>query len=96
MNDLAASRLLSIAGPQHEYPWPAHLRGLVGHVLGVVTDSVLDARRHRAVSRGGGCLREALALSGRVRRAFSRRPDGATPETGAVPVGVERPRLVLR
>lgn len=64
MNDLAASRLLGIAGPQHEYPWQAHLRGLVGHVgLGVVTDAMLDAMSSE--SSGGGCLRQAPGPSGR-------------------------------
>ncbi len=44
MNDEIGARLLGIAGPQRDYPWPAHLRGLVGHVvLGMVTEATLDA-----------------------------------------------------
>ncbi len=44
VNDLLASRLLGIAGPQRDYPWQAHARGLVGHVvLGVVTEATLNA-----------------------------------------------------
>ena len=44
VNDLTAARLLGIAGPQTAYPWQAHLRGLVGHVvLGVVTEAALEA-----------------------------------------------------
>ncbi|MDP9445148.1 MAG: DUF1440 domain-containing protein [Actinomycetota bacterium] len=44
VNDEIGSRLLGIAGPQRDYPWPAHLRGLVGHVvLGMVTEATLDA-----------------------------------------------------
>ena len=43
-NDLLAARLLGIAGPQRKYPWQAHARGVVGHVvLGVVTEAVLNA-----------------------------------------------------
>ncbi len=33
LNDEIASRLLGVAGPQRDYPWQAHLRGLVGHVV---------------------------------------------------------------
>ena len=44
LNDEIASRLLGIAGPQRDYPWQAHLRGLVGHVvLGLVTEATLNA-----------------------------------------------------
>jgi uncharacterized membrane protein YagU involved in acid resistance len=44
VNDLLASRLLGIAGPQRDYPWQAHARGLVGHVvLGMVTEATLNA-----------------------------------------------------
>ena len=43
-NDLLAARLLGIAGPQRKYPWQAHARGIVGHVvLGVVTEAALNA-----------------------------------------------------
>lgn len=43
-NDLLATRLLGIAGPQGKYPWQAHARGIVGHiVLGVVTEAALNA-----------------------------------------------------
>ena len=43
-NDLVAARLLGIAGPQTKYPWQAHVRGVIGHVvLGVVTESTLNA-----------------------------------------------------
>ena len=43
-NDLLAARLLGIAGPQGEYPWQAHARGLIGHlVLGMVTEATLNA-----------------------------------------------------
>ena len=43
-NDLLAARLLGIAGPQGRYPWQAHARGIVGHVvLGVVTETTLNA-----------------------------------------------------
>jgi hypothetical protein len=44
LNDEIASRLLRVAGPQRDYPWQAHLRGLVGHVvLGMVTEATLNA-----------------------------------------------------
>lgn len=44
VNDLLASRLLRIAGPQGRYPWQAHARGVFGHVvLGVVTEATLNA-----------------------------------------------------
>ncbi len=44
LNDEIAARLLGIAGPQGVYPWQAHLRGLVGHVvLGMVTEAALNA-----------------------------------------------------
>ena len=43
-NDLLAARLLGLAAPQGRYPWQAHARGVVGHVvLGVVTDATLNA-----------------------------------------------------
>ncbi|HVM00077.1 MAG TPA: hypothetical protein VM324_12360 [Egibacteraceae bacterium] len=43
-NDLVAGRLLRIMGPQRDYPWQAHARGIVGHVvLGVTTHAVLAA-----------------------------------------------------
>jgi uncharacterized membrane protein YagU involved in acid resistance len=44
LNDLLVSRLLGIAGRQRDYPWQAHARGVVGHVvLGVVTQVTLNA-----------------------------------------------------
>jgi hypothetical protein len=44
VNDEIMARSLGIAGPARAYPWQAHLRGVVGHVLlGVVTHVVLDA-----------------------------------------------------
>lgn len=44
VNDEVAAPMLGIAGPPQAYPWQAHLRGLVGHVvLAVVTHIVLDA-----------------------------------------------------
>jgi hypothetical protein len=43
-NDLLAARLLGIAGPQGKYPWQAHARGVIGHVvLGMVTEATLTA-----------------------------------------------------
>lgn len=33
VNDLVATRLLRIAAPQTAYPWQAHARGVVGHVV---------------------------------------------------------------
>lgn len=43
-NDLLAARLLRLAGPQEDYPWQAHARGVVGHVvLGVATHLTLEA-----------------------------------------------------
>jgi hypothetical protein len=42
MNDELAAPLLGVAGGPDAYPWQAHARGLVSHVvLGVVTESVL-------------------------------------------------------
>jgi hypothetical protein len=44
LNDLLAARLLGIAAPQRDYPWQAHARGVVGHVvLGIVTEATLNA-----------------------------------------------------
>ena len=43
-NDLLAARLLGIAGPQGQYPWQAHARGVIGHVvLGMATEATLNA-----------------------------------------------------
>lgn len=43
VNDEIAGRVLRIMGPQRDYPWRAHARGLVGHVvLGVVTELTLN------------------------------------------------------
>lgn len=48
-NDLLAGRLLRLMGPQRDYPWQAHVRGVVGHVvLGVTTHAVLEALEHDA------------------------------------------------
>lgn len=44
LNDLVMGRLLRLTGPQRRYPWQAHARGVVGHVvLGVTTHAVLEA-----------------------------------------------------
>ena len=44
LNDEIGARLLRIAGPQRSYPWQAHVRGLIGHVvLGLVTEATLNA-----------------------------------------------------
>jgi hypothetical protein len=44
LSDEIAGRLLGVAGPHRAYPWQAHARGLVGHVvLGVVTEATLNA-----------------------------------------------------
>jgi hypothetical protein len=41
--DEGMAPLLGLAGGPTEYPWQAHVRGLVGHlVLGAVTHAVLD------------------------------------------------------
>ncbi|MBW3657048.1 MAG: DUF1440 domain-containing protein [Actinobacteria bacterium] len=43
-NDLVAARLLRLTGPQRDYPWQTHVRGLIGHVvLGVGTHLTLEA-----------------------------------------------------
>jgi hypothetical protein len=43
LNDEIAGRVLGIMGPQRNYPWQAHVRGLIGHiVLGVVTETTLN------------------------------------------------------
>lgn len=43
INDEVANRLLGLAGPPRAYPWQAHLRGVVGHVvLGLVTEATLN------------------------------------------------------
>jgi len=50
MNDEIANRVLRLSGPQRDYPWQAHLRGLVGHVvLGVVTEVTLNLLEEQAV-----------------------------------------------
>jgi uncharacterized membrane protein YagU involved in acid resistance len=52
LNDLLAARLLGIAGPQRAYPWQAHARGVVGHVvLGMVTEATLNAVEDGVTSR---------------------------------------------
>jgi hypothetical protein len=44
INDLIAGRALRLTGPQRDYPWQTHLRGVVGHVvLGVATHLTLEA-----------------------------------------------------
>ncbi len=43
---------LGIAGPQRAYPWQAHARGVIGHVvLGMVTEATLTAVEDDVVSR---------------------------------------------
>lgn len=43
MEDEGMAPLLGLAGAPTEYPWQAHLRGVVGHlVLGAVTHATLD------------------------------------------------------
>lgn len=42
--DEAAARVVGVSGPLRAYPWQAHARGLVGHlVLGVAMEATLDA-----------------------------------------------------
>ena len=49
VTDLVAGRLLRLTGPQRDYPWQAHARGVVGHVtLGVTTHAVLKALEDRS------------------------------------------------
>lgn len=44
LNDEIANRVLGLSGPPRAYPWQAHVRGVVGHVvLGVVTEATLKA-----------------------------------------------------
>lgn len=44
VNDELAARALRLSGRPRDYPWQAHARGLVGHVvLGVVTEVTLNA-----------------------------------------------------
>jgi uncharacterized membrane protein YagU involved in acid resistance len=44
VNDEIAGPLLGLASGPMAYPWQAHARGLVGHVVfGATTDTVLDA-----------------------------------------------------
>ncbi len=48
VNDEIAAPLLGIAGPPGAYPWQAHVRGLIGHVvLGMVTEATLNAIEDR-------------------------------------------------
>ncbi len=43
MNDEVLAPALGLASGAARYPWQAHARGLVGHlVLGAATDTVLD------------------------------------------------------
>ncbi|WP_219417393.1 DUF1440 domain-containing protein [Pseudonocardia nigra] len=65
-NDEIAGRLLGITGPQRNYPWQAHLRGVVGHVvLGIVTEAMLraleenTARAPDSTPVGGAAQRQA-------------------------------------
>jgi hypothetical protein len=54
VNDELGTRALRLAGRARDYPWPAHARGLVGHVvLGVVTDAVLDLFEQRSTTDHG-------------------------------------------
>lgn len=44
VNDEVVGPLLGVAGGPAEYPWQAHVRGLVGHVvLGMATEAALNA-----------------------------------------------------
>ena len=54
-NDMLVARLLGVAGPQGRYPWQAHARGIVGHVvLGVVTEATLKAMDDAQQAGGDG------------------------------------------
>lgn len=51
VNDVMATRALGIAAPQTAYPWQAHARGIVGHVvLGIGIDAWLNALEDAASS----------------------------------------------
>lgn len=52
VNDEIAGRLLGIMGPERNYPWRTHLRGLLGHVvLGVVTEMTLNVLEEQSSSQ---------------------------------------------
>lgn len=52
---LLAGRALRLAGRQRDYPWQAHARGLVGHVvLGMVTEMTLDVLEAPSTPHAGG------------------------------------------
>lgn len=52
VTDEVAGRLLGIMGPQRNYPWRTHLRGLLGHVvLGVVTEMTLNVLEEQSSSQ---------------------------------------------
>lgn len=54
LEDELANRAMGLSAPLGHYPWQAHARGLVSHlVYGVVTDAVL-----RALQAGGGSRRQ--------------------------------------
>lgn len=47
LQDEGINALAGLAGPLDEYPWQAHARGLLAHVvLGVAIDLALDAMEH--------------------------------------------------
>jgi hypothetical protein len=77
LEDEIANPLLGSAAPPQKYPWQAHARGLVSHlVLGLVTEaalSLLDRRwsQDRRNGWGGRYRRE-----GRYRPEMRDRPDG--------------------
>ena len=53
LNDEVAGRALRLTGRQRDYPWHAHARGLVGHVvLGVVTETVLNVLEETSPQAG--------------------------------------------
>ena len=53
INDELMNPMLGLASGPTAYPWQAHARGLVAHlVLGVATDAVLDVFEHIGISSG--------------------------------------------
>jgi hypothetical protein len=64
LNDEVAGRVLGIMGPQRDYPWQAHVRGLIGHVvLGVVTEATLNVLEQSSPVAGDAV--EGMAGEGR-------------------------------
>lgn len=44
MQDEALNAMTGLSGPPRKYPWQAHARGLIAHVVyGMVVDAVLRA-----------------------------------------------------